>query len=235
MVQQGIQTDLRNAIVSFESTAMNYGFRFIPDNLVRAEYNMRAKQLSAEIIELVNARKITNAEGARRANEMRNVLMDALRGKSSEIGQAYAVSKKRTGKTLTQLQEHYATAKYKRSFSALSSVEKNMVWGEIVCASGRPQLKANQLARVFGVAGRGFVFVTIAIATYNILSAEDKIMASANESAVLGGGLLGSVAGGAVAGLACGPGAPVCVGIGVFVGGVMFAIGAQITFDSFWR
>lgn len=60
-------------------------------------------------------------------------------------------------------------------------------------------------------------------------------MASAKEGAVLGGGLLGSVAGGAAAGLACGSGAPVCVTVGVFVGGVMFAVGAEITFDSFWN
>ncbi|PCM43754.1 hypothetical protein CPA50_15470 [Marinobacter sp. ANT_B65] len=86
-----------------------------------------------------------------------------------------------------------------------------------------------------GRAGKSFIALTIALAVYNIATAEDKLLASAKESAVIGGGLLGSVAGGAAAGLACGPGAPVCVGIGVFVGGVMFAIGAEITFDSFWN
>jgi hypothetical protein len=69
----------------------------------------------------------------------------------------------------------------------------------------------------------------------NIATAEDKIKASAKEGAMLSGGLLGSVAGGAVAGCACGPGAPICVSIGVFVGGVMFALGTELAFDTFWR
>ncbi len=43
------------------------------------------------------------------------------------------------------------------------------------------------------------------------------------------------MAGGATAGFACGPGAPVYVGIGVFVGGLMLAIGAEVAFDSFWK
>ena len=49
---------------------------------------------------------------------------------------------------------------------------------------------------------------------YRNTFAEDK-------SAVLGAG---------VAGLACGPGAPVCVTLGAFVGGALAAIGI----DSFW-
>ncbi|QCP13991.1 hypothetical protein FCL38_28915 [Pseudoduganella umbonata] len=39
-------------------------------------------------------------------------------------------------------------------------------------------------------------------------------------------GIGGSIAAGALAGLACGPGAPVCVTIGAFVGGALAAFGA---------
>lgn len=46
------------------------------------------------------------------------------------------------------------------------------------------------------------------------------------EVAVTGAG----IAGGALAGLACGPGAPVCVAIGAFVGGALAAFGT----DYFW-
>jgi len=42
------------------------------------------------------------------------------------------------------------------------------------------------------------------------------------------------MAGGAAAGMICGPGAPVCVTIGVFVGGVAAVLGADFTFDKFW-
>ena len=40
--------------------------------------------------------------------------------------------------------------------------------------------------------------------------------------------------GGAVAGLACGPGAPVCVTVGVFVGGIIGSFGADFTFEYFF-
>src|SRR5690606_39894667 len=104
-----------------------------------------------------------------------------------------------------------------------------------VFASGRPQVQATKTAKSLGIAGRGLIALTITISVYNIVTAEDKSKAIAREGAVIGGGLLGSVAGGAAAGLACGPAAPVCVTIGAFVGGVMFAVGAEITFDSFWN
>jgi len=233
-VTQVPQNDLKSALASFESSAFNFGVRFIPDSQVRVEYNLRAKRLSAEIRRQVEARIITEVEGARRASEMRNVLMDAMRGSSSEIGRAYAVASKATGKPLPELQELYAARLFGSQFPSLVANQKNAVWKEIVFAAGRPRIKANQLARVLGIAGRGFVALTITISVYNILGAESKSMAIASEGAVVGGGLLGSVAGGAAAGLVCGPGSPICVTIGVFVGGVMFAIGAQVAFDSFW-
>ena len=68
-------------------------------------------------------------------------------------------------------------------------------------------------------AGRGLVALSIAVAVYNIATADDPMRQTGREVAVTGGGLAGGATGGALAGLACGPGAPVCVTIGVFVGG----------------
>lgn len=80
------------------------------------------------------------------------------------------------------------------------------------------------------VLGRGFLFVTLAVAVYNIVTAEDKVEATAREGVILGGGFVGGAAGGAVAGLACGPGAIICVTVGVFVGGALGAMGADLSF-----
>ncbi len=46
------------------------------------------------------------------------------------------------------------------------------------------------------------------------------------EATAASAGIGGSIAAGALAGLACGPGAPVCVTIGAFVGGALAALGA---------
>lgn len=235
MLDQATSPELKSAIAGFESASFNFGFRFIADSMVRTEYNRKAKQLSAEILEQVNSGKISVSEGAKRASEMRNVLMDALRGKTSEIAQAYAVNQKALGRSLPELEEKYAKRLFGNSFSALSSNQKNKVWKEIVFSSGRPQLKVNKLAKVFGVVGKSFIALTITISVYSIITSDDALKATSKESAMVGGGLLGSVAGGAMAGFACGPGTPICVGIGVFIGGVMFAIGTEIGFDSFWN
>ena len=235
MPEQQDLHELELALSSLESTAFNFGTRFIPDAMVRVEYNKKARALSKEILNEVVSGKLSVEDGAKRASEMRNVLMDTLRGKSSEIGRAYAVKQKAMGKSLPELQQKYAKKLFNVSFNNLSADNKNKVWKEIVFSSGRPQVKANKLAKTLGKAGRGFIALTVTISVYNIVTADDVLEAAAKESAVLSGGLLGSVAGGAAAGLACGPGAPVCVTIGVFVGGVMFAIGSQIAFDSLWN
>ncbi len=235
MTERKDQAGLRSAIVGFESSAFNFGARFIPDSMMRADYNLKARNLSTEIINQVKTGKLSASEGARRASEMRNLLMDATRGKTSEIARAYAFREKAIGKSLIELEHRYADRLFSKPFTSLGAGQKGLVWNEVVFAAGRPRIKANQLATLFGVAGRSFIAITITISVYNIVTADDAAKATAQESAVLGGGLLGSVAGGAAAGLACGPGAPVCVSIGVFVGGVMFAVGAQLTFDSFWK
>ena len=49
----------------------------------------------------------------------------------------------------------------------------------------------------------------------------------------IGAGVGGSIAGGAIARLVCGPGAPICVG--ALVGCIAFAVGVDITFDWLWR
>lgn len=235
MTDHSAQQELQAAIAGLESSASNFGIRFIPDSMVRSEYNLQAKKLSAEIIKDVKTGKITAAQGAKRASSMRNVLMDTMRGKTSEIARAYAFKQKAQGKSLLQLQEKYSQELFKKPFEKLTDTQKNGAWKEIVFSAGRPQTTATKLAKLLGSAGRGFIAITITISIYNIATAEDKLNATAKEGAVLGGGLLGSVAGGAAAGLACGPGAPVCVGLGIFVGGVMFAISSEIAFDMFWN
>lgn len=233
-MEQTDTIELETAIAGLESSAANFGARLIPDAKVRVAYNQQAKNLSKEILDQVENGKITAAQGADRASKMRNVLMDAMRGKTSEIARAYAFNQKTQGKSLLYLEQKYALQFYTKPFDKLNASQQNKVWKEVVFSSGRPKTKVNNLAKTMGQVGRSFIAVTIAVSVYNIATAEDQLLATAKEGAVIGGGLLGSVAGGAAAGLACGPGAPVCVGIGIFVGGVMFAVGAEITFDSFW-
>jgi len=63
-----------------------------------------------------------------------------------------------------------------------------------------------------------------------IFAADDKRDAIKREVVVTGAGIGGSIAGGTLAGLACGPGAPVCVVVGAFVGGAL----AAFSVDYLW-
>lgn len=75
-------------------------------------------------------------------------------------------------------------------------------------------------------AGRGVLFLAIALSAYHIATASNKAAAFRKELAVNGASVAGGIAGGALAGLACGPAAPVCVTVGAFVGGAFAAYAA---------
>ncbi len=136
---------------------------------------------------------------------------------------------------MPDLEQKYSKRLYRKNFSRLSPGAKKNVWKEVAFSAGRPQLKATRLAKIFGIAGKGLIAMTITISVYNVVTSDDKVIATAREGVMISSGFLGSVAGGALAGCACGPGAPIRVSIGVFVGGVMFAIGTEFAFDTFWR
>jgi hypothetical protein len=226
--------DLESALGLLRAEATNFGYRFIQDGAVRRDYIAKTQALVRTIKDEVRAGRLTYAEGAEEANKVRNAIMDAARLNTSDIGRASAEAAKATGKTLAELQEYYAQKLLKRSFDSLSTAEKNRVWLEIVEASGRQRpafnVKAARLAKI----GRGFIVLSVGIAVYNVVTAEDQGRQAVKEGATAGAGILGGMGGGALAGLACGPGAPVCVTVGVFVGGALAAIGVDFAFDLAW-
>lgn len=160
--------------------------------------------------------------------------MEAQRAKTSSIGLSIARFMKKEGKTLAELEAKYADKLYGKTFVVLKPNQKNDVWRLIVQKSGEPQARASNGAKWVGRAGRGLFVLTITIAVYHIATAEDKVRAAANEGVAVGGGVAGATALGS-AGLVCGPAAIACVPIGVFVGGVLGAMGADWAFDQIWR
>lgn len=146
---------------------------------------------------------------------------------------ATAISLKSNGlrlDALTAKYAKYAKEKFGAPFSRLSSTQKNQVFLEIVESAGRARPAVNASARHLSRLGRSLVVVSAALAVYKIVSAQDKVQAAAREGVVISGGFAGGAAGGALAGLSCGPGAPVCVTVGVFVGGALGALGAELSF-----
>ena len=225
------KTELDRALELLRVEALNFGNRFIRDAQVRSGYLAETERLAREIRVEVAAGRITPSEGAAIANATRNDIMEAARLRSSDLGRAQAEALKKTGKTLPELQELYAKKLFGRSFDNLAQSQKNRVFLEIIDASGRPRPQVNAKVARLGKLGRGLFVLSIGISIYNVATAEDKADATAREGVGFAGGALGGAAGGGAAGLICGPGAPVCVTIGVFVGGALGALGADISYD----
>jgi len=112
--------------------------------------------------------------------------------------------------------------------------QKGEVWRKIFTKASEPRLRVSNSAKWFGRTGRGLFVLTVAVSVYHIAKTEDKVRTTANEITALGGGLVGSSVLGTM-GLACGPDTLICVPLGIFIGGIAGASGADGFFDKMWK
>lgn len=153
------------------------------------------------------------------------MIMEMVRSRSTPPGRAMAEQLKSEGKTLNELVAKKAKSLFgpQANFNNLSEVQKNQIYAGIVESAGKSNPQVNMKMMQLSRLGKGLVVLSIAISVYEIYTAEDKISESGRQLAINSAGIAGAVAGGAMAGLMCGPGAPVCVIIGGFVGGALAA------------
>lgn len=220
-----------HALRQLETAGLGFSVRFINDAATRAAYRRGVVEFVWELRGQVRSGALTMEEATRLAHQTRNLLMDQARARTSEFGLAMAQEMKATGRTFEQLLERYARDLYGRPPAQLTAAERDRVMRRILVRASRTNPSVNTLVRRLGVGGRALLAVSIGLAVYNVATADDPASAAAREGAVLGSGVLGGMAGGAAAGLVCGPGAPVCSGIGIVVGGVLFALGADLAWQ----
>lgn len=185
------------------------------------------KLASDEFVELVNSGKITPKEGALRANKLRNVLFEISRRKDFDLGRSIAEYYKPEARPFEWFLERYSKQRFGGEFSTLLESQKNKIFLDVVVAAGRDNKGISSVTPYLGKAGKACLVASLAISVYNVSTAEDKVNAAGRE----GSSVLGGIAGGAAAGLICGPGAPVCSGIGIFVGGAVGAFAASGGYD----
>ncbi|WP_222888601.1 hypothetical protein [Enterobacter sp. C2] len=199
--------------------------RLSVDPRLRLEYSKRIKEMASDLRAKANAGVISWEKAAQEAQITRNLIMDMVRARSTPLGKAMAERLKSEGKTLNELVAKKAKSLFgpQANFNSLSEVQKNQIYASIVESAGKsnPQvnMKMIQLSRI----GRGLVVLSIAISIYEIYTADDKVSETGRQIAITGAGIAGAAASSAMAGLICGPGAPVCVLIGGFVGGALAA------------
>jgi len=214
-------------INALEAEIANVGAHLTIDATTRQVYAQQIHSMASEMRTKARNGRITWADAAQEAQEERNAIMEVIRGRCTPVGRALAESMKRHGKTLNDLVGAKTLSLYgsDAKFEALSTVQRDAVYAEIVKSSGRSNLVVTSRMRTLSRAGRSLLVLSIALSVYSIATAEDKLDTTGRELSVTGAGIGGGIAGGALAGLACGPGAPLCVTVGTFVGGAFAGFG----------
>lgn len=202
------------------------------DAQVRLLYQRQISEAANALERAARSGQMSWAQAADEARVLRNTTLEALRGRTSPVGRALAEQMKASGLNRQTLLARYTERLFGAGarFDRLSAAEQQRVYAEVVRASGRSNPQVNAMMQRASRFGRGLIVLSIGVSVYNIAVADDPGAQAVEEAAVMGGGIAGGIAGGAAAGLVCGPGAPVCVGIGAFVGGALAAFGVSSLF-----
>lgn len=224
--------DFERTIKALETQIASAGAHVTIDAEARRVYAREVRKMAETLRADAMSGRISWAVAAEKAQQTRNVVMDLIRSRSTPVGQALAVRLKAEGATLNQILARHTIRLYGKnaSWSALSEVQRASVYSSVVASAGKSNPAVTAAMAKIGYAGRGLIMVSLAISIYNVAGADNRTRAIEREAVVTGAGIGGSIVSGALAGLACGPGAPVCVTLGAFAGGALAAFGA----DFFW-
>lgn len=229
MPKENEKSAFDDAVRLLHSEVAAVGSQLEWDSVVRRKYNVQAERYVQDLRTRVTRGQLTWRAAAEDARNTRDAIMQSMRRETTPVLRAFAEQKKPISPTLNELVAKYTIEKFgpNANFHKLTIAERNVVYAEVVAASSRPNAKVNGYLKRASRLGRGLIFVSLAVSAYNVATADDKVAATGREVVMTGAGLGGSVAGGAIAGLVCGPGAPVCVTIGAFVGGAVFVLGLE--------
>lgn len=208
---------VEEAIRQLEVASLNFAYQAINISTVRSEYVRRTQEVTASLRAAYRNGEMSAKAAAEAANGMRNMVLDLQRSRSAAVGRAMALQLKAKGLPLEDILEKLSARSFGRTFSQLDNVQQTAVYLEVVESAGRARPGPTKFAARAGAAGRAMFLLGIGIAIYNIANAADKSWQTGREASTIGGGLAGSIAAGAVAGIWLGP---LGVAIGAVVGGV---------------
>ena len=227
-MQRSDEEAFENAIKSLEATAASAGVHLELDSTARRIYAREIKAMSDSLRREVVSGKMSWAQAAEQAHDTRNVVMQLIRSRTTPAARAYAEYRKAEGRSLNALIAEKTSKLFGKGaiFAKLTPSQQNRIFAEVVASAGRSHPAVTRNAMRLSYLGRGVILLSLALSMYNILNASNKATAVKRELITTAAGIGGSIAAGALAGLACGPGAPVCVTIGAFAGGALAAFSA---------
>jgi hypothetical protein len=223
---------LDRALELMEGSALRFSLDAISDEKTRASYIKNIQRMSQQTRDDVKAGKITAQEGVKFSHEMRNKIMVEHRKFTSAQGLAIAQRKKKGGTELKTLLNMYSENLFQKGYDSLSEVEKKKVHYTILESSGRDNAKFSAGTKKMLIMGKLGVVVTAALATYQILNAENKPKEAARQGIIVGAGAFGGILAGLGVSAFCGPGAPICAIAVVFAGTVAGGVAGEAVATS---
>jgi hypothetical protein len=223
---------LDRALELMEGAALRFSLDAISDEKIRMSYLKNIKRMSQQTLEDVKAGKITAQEGVAFSNEMRNKILMEHRKWTSAQGLAVVQKKKSDGRTLKWVLDRYSNDLFKKSYESLSAAEQKKVHYIILEAAGRDDAKFTKGTKKMMIMGKLGILVTAALATYQILNAENKPKEAARQGIIVGGGAAGGILAGMGISALCGPGAPICAIAVVLVGTIAGGVAGGVVADS---
>ncbi|ORM84893.1 hypothetical protein HA42_03565 [Pantoea deleyi] len=214
-----------SAVNSLQGDVAAAAARLSVDPRLRLEYSKRIKEMANDLRAKANSGLISWEKAALEAQETRNLIMEMVRTRSTPLGRAMAERMKTSGITLNELVARKTASIFgpKSNFTSLSEMQKNQVYAEIVESAGKSNPQVNLKMMKLSRAAKGLIVLSVGVAMYEIYTSDNKVSETGRQFAINGAGIAGGWAGGTIAGLMCGPGAPVCVLLGGFAGGALAA------------
>lgn len=230
------------------------------DAHLRQIYIQQVGIMSERYLNLVKNGELTVSQAAKEANQLRNTIMEIIRKELTSFGRNLSEKEKLTTKTFDQFLEYYAmeikdpklfkqlkdakkinnyvkTSVLKGApyFNSLNLDQRNRVYYTIIQKSGTTNKKAvfNSAVKFMRPLGRVLVIFTAAFAGYEIYYAENREKEAYRQGISIGTGIAGGAMGGALGGAICGPGSPICSGIGILVGGAIAGYGTFKLLETF--
>ena len=117
------------------------------------------------------------------------------------------------------------------SVFAAAKPQKTAIHYEIIESSGRPNANVSKGTKQMRVIGKVSILVTATLATYEIVSAENKTKEVARQGLILSGGAAGGFLAALGVSTICGPAAPVCAVAVVLIGSTAGGIAGSMTAD----
>jgi Putative peptidoglycan binding domain len=200
------------------------------DAALRARYVEETKTFAEQILTKFKAGQISEGEAAYLSSTFRNTMLSETRKGISPAGNMLSKLLKDEGVKLPALLEKYANKLYGKGMKELSAAERNAVCLKVAEKAGITNRSVNAASKAMPVVGKAMIAITVAIAIYQIATAEDKAREGLKQGAALLGFWAGAKGGAALGGMVCSPTGPVagaCGVVGGLIGGIFGALLAE--------